>query len=102
MIQRAAFLGMWFLGVIARPVLADYDYLFCSRTGSWVEAGDTSAQVLAKCGQPTRREEIRIAGRRGMTIIPCWIYDYGSGSFVRRLVFQGDRVARIETGNYGQ
>jgi Protein of unknown function (DUF2845) len=89
------------LGLTTTPAVADEPF-FCSRTGSYVELGDTSAEVLAKCGPPTSRDEIKMPRRRGYDLLPRWFYDFGETSFVRIVVFQKDRVLRIEVNGYGK
>lgn len=80
-----------------------------------VSKGDTQAELLAKCGEPTqkglRREyaPVRIWDpylrdyRLDHTIIYIeeWIYNFGPHRFMQSVQFQDGRVERIESLNYG-
>lgn len=58
--------------------------------------GDRTFDVLTRCGEPVYRDL-----RRGQAAIEVWTYDFGQGSFVRFLEFEGGRLVRIRTGSYG-
>ncbi len=63
-----------------------------------VSVGDTKAEVRAKCGEPTSKEE-RPVGI--FATVEEWTYNLGPTEFVRILRFEGGRLAEIETGRYG-
>jgi len=72
-----------------------------------VSIGDTSAEVLQKCGPPHSQQEIGIEygelsdekhHPRSETIIEQWSYDLGPGTFLKVLTFEGGRLQRIEDG----
>jgi hypothetical protein len=69
----------------------DVSTLECS--GGIVNVGDSRFEVLEKCGEPTKKE-----GSQEY----LWIYDFGSSRFVYYLTFTGDRLDRIQTGDYGE
>ena len=97
---------------------------FAFRCGSkLVSIGDTKVEVLAKCGEPTLKEEIsyetkgdlRGSGRyrrRGRFTyqekydevskkVEKWYYDFGSHKFIRILTFVGGVLKKVEMGGYG-
>ena len=55
-----------------------------------VNVGDSRFKVLEKCGEQTMKEGEYL-----------WIYNFGSSRFVYHLTFTGDRLHRIQTGDYG-
>lgn len=75
-----------------------------------VSEGDSTTQVLARCGEPQARDnqqrEIveRIGGeyvRRVYGEIEQWVYDFGSSRLVQVLSFENNRLTRIDSGGYG-
>jgi hypothetical protein len=84
------------------------------RLVSW---GDSSAEVLFKCGSPTlqqqRDEEIEIfepvfvegkkllVTRRVMIPVDVWTYNFGPNELIYVLTFRNDRVVNIRTRDYG-
>jgi hypothetical protein len=91
---------------------------FAFRCGTkLVSEGDTRAQVVAKCGEPTdvitmtslfRRPVIWNYGRpfyvgENFIEVPVesWIYNLGPNKLMRRLRFEAGLVAEIETLGYG-
>jgi hypothetical protein len=82
-----------------------------------VTEGDTSAEVAAKCGEPTdviqmrsiyRRPVIWIYGRpqyigEDFIEVPveAWVYNFGPNKLMRRLRFENGLVTEIETLGYG-
>lgn len=84
------------LGAVVAPAVAD-DTFRCG--GTLIEPGMTQGQVLAKCGDPTSRTEETQDVRSGpqvvgKTTVSRWTY--ASYSATRVLVFDGDRLVRIE------
>ena len=95
------------------------DAFRCS--GSIVDIGDTKAEVLAKCGEPslTEEKEVEIAavrksprrrrrerarGRAGASAtvnVEEWTYNFGSNRFMQILTFVDLELTKIETGDYG-
>jgi hypothetical protein len=87
-----------------------------------VSIGDTTAEVLEKCGEPDqieRREEgqdtwisqyfdyeeERFKAPRlvkGPIQVEIWTYDFGATRFIRYLLFENDELIRIETGDKGR
>ncbi len=81
--------------------------LTCGRTV--VLPGASKAEVLEKCGQPTRRQSADGGAKRGRARgggkgggRETWIYDLGSRQLVRYLTFDGGRLRAIEFGGYGR
>jgi hypothetical protein len=86
-----------------------------------VSIGDTTAEVLEKCGEPDqveRREEgqdtwisqyfdyeeERFKAPRlvkGPIQVEIWTYDFGATRLIRYLLFENDELIRIETGEKG-
>lgn len=86
--------------------------LTCGR--SVVAPGDTAAEVLEKCGEPSRRQSVdgkpktgrvkttsggKAKGGGGREV---WVYDLGARQLVRYLTFDRGRLRAIEVGGYGQ
>ncbi len=76
--------------------------------------GDTALDVLARCGEPTLREEQEdtrswgrelAEGERAVATqtvsVEVWTYDFGPGTLVRHLRIQDGKVVRVETGGRG-
>jgi hypothetical protein len=81
-----------------------------------VTEGDTRAQVVAKCGEPTEVEQrtvlreptVWVGGRLyrgglGLSEIPIelWVYNLGPSKLMRRIRFEDGVVVEIETLGYG-
>jgi hypothetical protein len=81
--------------------------MICDR--SVVLPGATQAEVLEKCGAPSRRQSLggkgrggRSSGSRGAGGREVWVYDLGSRQLVRYLTFDKGRLAAIDFGGYGR
>ena len=62
--------------------------------------GDSKYDVIKKCGEPTFREEFgEPTVREDHETV--WVYDFGSTKFIYYITFDGDRVERIQYGEYG-
>jgi len=82
------------------------DSFYC---GQWIASPDMSvAELLEKCGEPTRKEsqsvDIRARSdggrgsiKRGETTIERWIYDRGSQRFSMVVTIDDGRIESIET-----
>jgi hypothetical protein len=75
-----------------------------------VSTGDTKAEVIMKCGEPTLKdsreesiiEKIDANTKQKKTItIDEWTYNLGPDSFIRILRFENGKLVDIQTGNYG-
>jgi hypothetical protein len=88
-----------------------------------INIGDTTGEVLMKCGEPTYRDIVGSStsgtysedtqyngmeasssggGYHGRTVNrEIWIYDFGPRKFIRVLTFSGGRLIAIENGPYG-
>jgi hypothetical protein len=70
-----------------------------------VTEGETTSEISAKCGAPTRADR-RVAIRSTDCIsievtIDTWLYNLGPKSFQRILTFENGRLLTIETASYG-
>jgi hypothetical protein len=77
--------------------------------------GDRVFDVLARCGEPASRESKQVevsslavdasgsatSGTAATTAVEIWTYNFGGGSFLRRLVFRDGVLVKLETGGYG-
>lgn len=86
----------------------------CSHGGTF-SVGDSTFEVLARCGEPALREEtvlqvaVEAPGVRGTSTVigttavrvELWTYDFGPQVNARRLEFEAGRLVRIVTGGYG-
>ena len=79
-----------FAGVAVSTVRAD---TFRCGTGL-VRPGDTSFEVLKKCGPPASQQQISGANER---FVEQWYYEPGPTEFTRILTFAGTRLVNIET-----
>jgi hypothetical protein len=80
-----------------------------------LSVGARSLDVLARCGEPASREvkQVEVAavaadgngntltGASSTSAVETWTYNFGAGSFLRRLVVKDGVVTRVETGGYG-
>jgi hypothetical protein len=80
------------------------------RHGQLLAEGDTTAEVLKKCGEPdlverwydeTILREDRTLERRTTVPIEQWTYNFGPRHFIHILKFRKGRLADIEIGGYG-
>jgi hypothetical protein len=94
---RYLLISVLFLCGLASPVFAESFY--CPTTDRLLDVGDTTADVLAKCGPPTMTNEVW--GRRGRVSYVRWVYDFGNEYFVRFVLIKHDHVFRIDDGAYG-
>lgn len=81
---------------------------------SALQEGHSTFDALARCGEPAVREartEERtfVQGLPGgarerlsrSVLVEVWIYDFGSRTLTRHVVFEDGKIARVETGSYG-
>lgn len=80
------------------------------RGGKLLDVGDTTAEVLIKCGAPNFTEqwldesiERSGPGHKWKTLdtIEDWSYNFGPHDLIHILRFRNGRVVRIEKGGYG-
>jgi Protein of unknown function (DUF2845) len=81
--------------------------VLCGR--SQVLPGATQAEVLDKCGAPSRRQSLsgkapaaRSSGKKSAGGREVWVYDLGSRQLVRYLTFEHGRLRAIDFGGYGR
>lgn len=105
------------LFVCSKPGYAD---IMRCETGRVVSSGDTTAEVLAQCGEPTQRESGQecLKARDGKSraranhqkpfhevdcvTVETWTYNFGPRRLVQRLTFKNNRLETIQTQGYGQ
>ena len=71
---------------------------------SLVSVGMVAPQVVAKCGEPQRKDvedmPIRVRNNPGATVgvtrVERWTYDLGYGKFKRLLTFEDGKLKSIE------
>jgi hypothetical protein len=91
------------------PALARADSLACS--GGIVSVGDSKVDLLGKCGRPALQErdveerslvDARLgAGRRVVSPVERWTYDFGRSRFIQVVTLARGKVAGVERGGYG-
>ena len=70
----------------------DISAMRCS--GKIIKIGTPKYEVRGACGVPTYEEDL---GRGG----ELWVFDFGSSQLVYYLTFNGIKLSRIQTGQYG-
>ena len=102
-------LSCWLLAaaIVALRATTACGVMMCDR--SVVEPGATQAEVLDKCGSPSRRQSLggkgsgaRSSGKRSAGGREVWVYDLGSRQLVRYLTFEQGRLRAIDFGGYGR
>jgi hypothetical protein len=88
--QHRLIVAALFAGLAVSTVRAD---TFRCGTGL-VRPGDTSFEVLKKCGRPTSQQQISGANER---FVEQWYYEPRPTEFTRILTFVGTRLVNIET-----
>jgi hypothetical protein len=97
--------------LLALPAAADS--IRCD--GGIVQSGDTTLDLIGKCGLPAVREaddvgrsRARLAGDRSAfsatevtTTVERWTYDFGPSRFLQVVTLSGGRVSTVERGGYG-
>jgi len=77
-------------------------------------AGDSTYEVLRRCGEPALREgaseatSVARPAAIGSAVdevrygpVEVWSYDFGPNAFTRHLTFLDGKLVRVETGSYG-
>jgi hypothetical protein len=84
-----------------------------ARCGTSFHPGESSYEVLARCGEPAfldARLDVRtrllddgsvVQAESATIAVEVWTYDFGPSTFVRRLTFEDGKLVREETGSYG-
>jgi hypothetical protein len=90
------------------PLQAHADSISCD--GGIVSSGDTSVELIMKCGQPewkdSRTEKIvdksdKDVKRKTYITIEEWTYNFGPQQFMRIVTIRNGVIAGIRTGTYG-
>jgi hypothetical protein len=73
---------------------------------SAIRAGDSTFDLLARCGEPALRDSPETSNAAGgggaaQSSLEVWTYDFGPSSFVRFVHIDAGKVVRVETGSYG-
>ena len=75
-----------------------------------VDVGDTKIEVLAKCGEPTLKEEVgeditrehdSRESRKAKRYVEKWTYNFGSTRFIYVLTIRDGKVIDISTEDKG-
>ena len=99
---------MGVLALCAMSTRASADGFRCPQSDRLVEVGDSSVDVEESCGPPKSRTDVtaRQCAKQGscwtVKVGERWVYDFGPGYFERHLLFMGDRLNQIQSGEYGQ
>lgn len=74
-----------------------------------VTTGDSKAEVLMECGEPSFREVVGektvyrrffyLFGESYTVLVEKWTYNLGSTQFLRILTFEGDTLVDVELGD---
>jgi hypothetical protein len=76
-----------------------------------ISTGDTTGEVLAKCGEPFYRtshnEELweplgQTGSRKVVVTVEEWTYNFGPQRFLRIITFRNGKVVDVRTGGYGR
>ena len=100
-------IGMALAACLGCPSTGMADEFRCP-SGRWVDMGDTTAQVKAKCGAPRSRTDImesicnEIGACATIKTGELWTYDFGRLSLTRHLRFTHDVLTLVEEGGYGK
>jgi hypothetical protein len=101
-------LGLAILLVIVTEATALGGGFRCPKNQRIVEEGSTTTQVIAICGQPKSREDLTSGdcdefGRcsHPHKVGELWIYDFGPYTLTIILTFYGNRLMKVDQGNYG-
>lgn len=81
----------------------------CPKNQRLVKEGAIMGEVIAICGQPKSREDL-ISYECSDWETSCyphktgelWLYDFGPYTLTLILTFYGNRLAKVEQGDYGQ
>jgi hypothetical protein len=64
-----------------------------------VQEGESVAQLLLACGEPTLRQTIAVDNTsKTEGIVEQWIYDFGRGTLLQIVTLEGGKIASIEDG----
>jgi hypothetical protein len=96
------------LMTVSSPAVIHAATLDCA--GGIISAGDTRADMLAKCGEPDWKDshdeefiERLDQGVRRKTFVTVeeWTYNFGPSQFTRIVTLKNGKVTDIRTGKYG-
>jgi hypothetical protein len=103
--KRLASIGLAVAGLALAPsAAASESSIQCE--GGIVSVGDSTLDVLAKCGRPTLVDERLDESSFGSGLVATvaveqWTYDFGPNRFLRFVTLVAGRVVGIERGGYG-
>lgn len=103
---------MWFtcVFVLVLPIIASFPAYGFYCGNKLVSEGDSAAEVILKCGEPTRKEVHRekiIKGadsdreHRFAVTVEHWFYNFGPQRWLYQLTFRNSSLVRIDTLGYG-
>ncbi len=68
--------------------------------GKLVSEGDSTTEVLLKCGEPLTRETLSVGETDSAhELVERWVYSKGAGSFLRLLTFQAGKLISVESAD---
>lgn len=81
----------------------------CPKNQRLVKEGAIMGEVIAICGQPKSREDLisHECNEHEPLCLPhkigeLWLYDFGPYTLTLILTFYGNRLAKVDQGDYGQ
>jgi Protein of unknown function (DUF2845) len=93
----------FFLLLFPVASVAEGDTFQCGK--KLVTVGDTSAEVAAKCGSPTRVAWVNgQQNQPSVTIdvsVETWLYNFGPNRLMMRVHIEGGTVVEIDSVGYG-
>ena len=94
----------WFSVILVMVVLLSSAPALALRCGTKViERGDSKQRVYRACGEPDYQDVIGVRYLGNSEVkIEIWYYDFGTQKFTQTLTFHGNRLVRIEAGDYGE
>jgi hypothetical protein len=104
---------MFFRGLLVAGLLLAIDSralgdgFRCPRTEKLIAVGNSMSKVVAKCGEPTSREDVtetECSSHGHCWTVKTgerWLYRFGLYDLSKILFFAGGRLAKIDDGDYG-
>lgn len=97
--------SLWILCLACLSDGAHADAMRCKN--ALISDGDSSAELLLKCGEPMLRDEVQQPqlDRWGNLVLvkvaERWVYHFGKNEFIRFVTIKNGRISAIENGPHG-
>jgi Protein of unknown function (DUF2845) len=107
----------WLLGVVLMSIAGAAGAQAMECGNRLITRGDTSSEVIARCGNPTHVEHstltrsasgawvngqwVQSGGAQVDIAVEVWLYNLGPDKLMRQIRFEDGRVVKIETLDYG-